>query len=61
MIDLERCASLPSGLTRKAHFHKGSAVFDPFEIRASRDEVRRFYRTVGKAERKASAAQAASE
>ena len=34
------------------------AVFDLFEIRASRDEVRRFYRTVG---RVAAGAQAASE
>jgi hypothetical protein len=34
------------------------AIFELFEIRSSRDEVRRFYRTVGRAE---APAQAASE
>jgi hypothetical protein len=35
------------------------AIFELFEIRSARDEVRRFYRSVGRAERPG--AQAASE
>lgn len=54
VAEVERRATCPSGTLRKTNL-----IFDLFEIRASRDEVRRFYRTVGRVE--AAEGQAASE